>query len=142
MPGNETIATLNRLIRSCRDVEDLCRACSEAVRGPVPGAELRQRSEEWGRQGDELQALVLLLSGEPVIGGSWRATATRVWLAVKSSMLGSHDLLVLDTCLHAQLRALERFEDALEGYLPERIRRTVGLHAARISERIEAIDAL
>jgi uncharacterized protein (TIGR02284 family) len=142
MPRHETIATLNRLIHACRDVEDLCRACSEAVPRPPLHALLRQRCEDWGRQADELQALVLLLGGQPAIGGSWRAPVSRGWLFLKSSLLGADDRGVLDTCLHAQLLALESFEDALEGYLPERIRRTVSLHAARISDRVEAIDAL
>ena len=142
MPRSDTIATLNRLIRSARDVEDLCAACSEAVRGCELRTQLSTRSNDWGRQADELQALVLLLGGEPVVGASWHASLTRLWLAVKAALLGPDDLLVLDTCLHAQLCALERFEDALEGYLPERIRRTVSLHAARITDRVEAIEAL
>jgi uncharacterized protein (TIGR02284 family) len=142
MPRHETIGTLNRLIRSCRDVEALCTACSETVRGRELALQLDQRRDDWGRQADELQALVLLMGGEPAIGGSWRTLVTRAWLTAKSSFLGPDDLVVLDTCLHAQLAALERFEDALEGYLPERIRRTVSLHAARINDRVEAIDAL
>jgi uncharacterized protein (TIGR02284 family) len=142
MPRYETIGTLNRLIRSCRDVEALCVACSETVRGRELALQLDQRRDDWGRQADELQALVLLMGGEPAIGGSWRTLVTRAWLAAKSSLLGPDDLVVLDTCLHAQLATLERFEDALEGYLPERIRRTVSLHAARINDRVEAIDAL
>jgi uncharacterized protein (TIGR02284 family) len=142
MPSHPVIGTLNDLIHDCRDIEGLCRACSEAVRTCELGAPLRERAEEWGRQADELQALVLLLGGTPAIGGSWRAPLTRLWLAAKTSALGPDDLVALDTCLHSSFRALERFEDALEGYLPERIRRTVGLHAARIGERIDAIDAL
>jgi uncharacterized protein (TIGR02284 family) len=142
MPRSDTIATLNRLIRCARDVEDLCAACSEAASGPALHTQLGTRSHDWGRQADELQALVLLLGGEPAVGASWRSPVTRLWLAVKAALLGPDDLLVLDTCLHAQLCALERFEDALEGYLPERIRRTVSLHAARIADRVEAIEAL
>ena len=142
MPSHTTIATLNRLIRSCRDVEDLCTACSEAVRDPALATPLHHRGEDWGRQADELQALVLLLGGEPAINGSWRAPLSRLWLSTKSAFLGPDDFVVLDTCLHAQLDALERFEDALEGYLPERIRRTVSLHAARMTDRVEAIEGL
>jgi uncharacterized protein (TIGR02284 family) len=142
MPRHETIGTLNRLIRTCRDVEALCAACSGAVNAPAQAQALRQRSEEWARQGDELQALVLLLDGKPAISGSWRASSAKAWITLKCLALGRDDLLVLDSAFHSQLRALEHFEESLEGYLPERIRRTVSLQAQRIADRLETFDAL
>jgi uncharacterized protein (TIGR02284 family) len=142
MPRRETIGTLNRLIRTCRDVEALCAACSEAMNAKTQAQALRQRSEEWARQGDELQALVLLLDGKPATAGSWRAPTARTRITLKCLALGRDDLLILDSAFHSQLRALERFEESLEGYLPERIRRTVSLHAQRIAERLEGFDAL
>lgn len=141
MPRPETIGTLNRLVRTCRDVEALCVACSEAVTSTAQAQALRQRSEEWARQGDELQALVLLLDGTPATRGSWRAATASARITLKCLALGRDDLLVLDSAFHSQLRALELFEESLEGYLPERIRRTVSLHAQRIADRLEAFDA-
>ena len=142
MPRLETIGTLNRLIRTCRDVEALCAACSEAANAPAQAQALHQRSEEWARQGDELQALVLLLDGKPATSGSWRAPLARALVTLKCLALGRDDLLILDSAFHSQLRALECYEESLEGYLPERIRRTVSLHAQRIADRLEAFEAL
>jgi uncharacterized protein (TIGR02284 family) len=142
MPRHETIGTLNRLIRTCRDVEALCLACSEAVSTPAQAGALRQRGDEWARQGDELQALVLLLDGKPATAGTWRASAAKARITLKCLALGRDDLLVLDSAFHSQLHALERFEESLEGYLPERIRRTVSLQAQRIADRLEGFDAL
>ncbi|MEP7247042.1 MAG: DUF2383 domain-containing protein, partial [Gammaproteobacteria bacterium] len=70
MRTQATIRILNRLIRTCRDGEDVCGACSDATESPGLRSLMRYRSEEWGRQGDELQALVLLLGGKPAISAS------------------------------------------------------------------------
>jgi len=61
MRTQATIRTLNTLIRACRDSEELCAVCGDSVESAGLRSLLRYRSEEWGRQGDELQALVLLL---------------------------------------------------------------------------------
>src|ERR1700688_171756 len=83
MRAQETIRTLNRLIRSCRGAEAFCRACS-ATRGAAQlRTVLRHRSEEWGRHGDELQAVVLMLGGEPATGTATGGLARRAWLACK-----------------------------------------------------------
>lgn len=142
MPRQAMIATLDRLVRRCRDAEELCRACSEAVRDATLRATLTKLSEDWARQADELQALVLLLSGIPSLAGTLRSRVTKLWLRAESALLGPDDLLVLNTSMHAQLRVLEAYEEALESDFPERIRHTVTEHARRIADRVEAIRGL
>ena len=63
MQPQTTAATLNKLIRTCRDGEAICRIWSHAAGSPDVRDLLRERSQDWSRQGDELQALVLLLGG-------------------------------------------------------------------------------
>jgi len=142
MHTRDTIRTLNNLIRTCRDAEWLCRTCA----GEALGGELRllisHRSEEWARQGDELQALVLLLDGAPRQSGSIGGVLLGAWISLRSTLLGGSDLSALDDWLLMQERALDRYETALRGYLPERIRRTVGLQADRTIERLGQISAL
>jgi len=142
MRARETIRTLNRLIRSCRGVEAFCRACGTMRGAAQLRTLLRHRSEEWGRHGDELQALVLMLGGEPATGSATDTLARRAWLACRALLLGSSEALVLEEWQFEQQRALNRYEEALRGYPARRIRRTVTVQAARITQRLEQIESL
>lgn len=142
MRTQETIRTLNRLIRTCRDGERFCRVGMAAAESAGLRALLRYRSEEWGRQGDELQALVLLLDGEPATAGTPAARMRCAWTALRAATFGPSDLPVVEQWQRLQQRALDRYEEALDGYLPERIRRTVQLQAERVLERCDQIGAL
>ena len=142
MRGRETIRTLNRLIVSCRGAEAFCLACAQ-MRGALQlRTVLRRRSDEWGRYGDELQALVLMLGGEPAIGNPAGAWVRRIGLAGKALLLGSTEALVLEEWQREQQRVLYRYEDALKGYLARRILRTVKTQSARIQQRLEQIESL
>jgi len=142
MRAQETIRTLNRLIRSCRGAETFCRACSTARGASQLRTVLRHRSEEWGRHADELQALVLMLGGEPATGRATGGFARRVWLAGKALLLGSSEARVLEEWQCEQQRVLNRYEEALRGYLARRILRSVTAQAARINQRLEQIESL
>jgi len=140
MRTQDTIRTLNRLIGVCRDGEEFCESCGDVVQSPDLGSILRYRAQEWGRQGDELQALVLLLDGEPARAGGTTALALRSWLLARAVILGPSDIAVLDHWRRLYERALAAYEDAIGGYLPERIRRTLTLQADRVAERLEHIE--
>jgi uncharacterized protein (TIGR02284 family) len=142
MRARETIRTLNRLILSCRGAEDYCLACAQTRGALQLRSVLRHRSEEWGRYGDELQALVLMLGGEPAIGNSAGAWLRRISLAGKSLLFGSSEALVLEEWQREQQRVSHRYEDALKGYLARRIRRTVNTQSTRIQQRLEQIESL
>jgi uncharacterized protein (TIGR02284 family) len=139
MRTSETIKILNNLIRTCRDAEIMCGAWSAAAGSTHLQYRLRHRSEEWGRQGDELQALVLLLGGEPETAATSLTRLQAAWVASRATLLGRNDGPALEGSEVAQQRALGHYEHALAGYLPERIRRTVGLQARRISARCDRV---
>ena len=136
----DTIRTLNNLIRTCRDAESLCGVWGETAESAHLRHRLCHRSEEWGRQGDELQALVLLLGGEPARAATAIAGGQGIWEGVRTMILGRSDSRALDGCEQTQQYALGRYEEALGGYLPERIRRTIGLQARQISARCDRIS--
>src|SRR5262249_17860130 len=96
MRTQATIRTLNKLIRTCRDTEELCGVCGDSVESPGLRSLLRYRSEEWGRQGDELQALVLLLGGYPARAAGLHAHLAGAWLAFKTALLGPSDLAAIE----------------------------------------------
>jgi len=139
MRAEDTIRILNRLIQVCRDGEALCRSCARRRVSTDVQALLRHRSDEWGRLGDELQALVLLLNGEPAMGGTLAASARRAALALRTLIPGPVESQLIDAWRSMQGEAAERYAEALSGYLPERIRRTVGLQFDRISDRLHQI---
>jgi uncharacterized protein (TIGR02284 family) len=142
MHTRDVIRTLNLLIQTCRDGEAFCRVAGECAHN----VELRPlfgfRREEWGRQGDELQALVLLLGGDPAMLGTAGAEALRGWMKLKALVFGRDDASLLALWQATQQRALERYEEALSGYLPQRIRRTVSLQADRVMDRADQMANL
>ncbi len=142
MLTQNTIRTLNQLTRVCRDGEEFCRACGTRAASADLRTLLRHRSEEWGRLGDELQALVLLMGGEPATSGTAAACARRGWLAVRAALVGPSDAALIEEWRRIQRHALRRYAEAMSGYVPERIRRTVGLQADRISDRLDEIGSL
>jgi uncharacterized protein (TIGR02284 family) len=142
MHTQDTIRTLNRLIRTCRDGEAFCRVCARCRVGNELQTLLRSRSEEWARQGDELQALVLLLNGEPALSGTFAATMRRGWIALRAGLIGSAEDPVVEAWELMQREAWERYAAAMSGYLPERIRRTISLQSDRISDRCDQIGSL
>jgi uncharacterized protein (TIGR02284 family) len=142
MRARETIRALNRLIVSCRGAEAFCIASAQSRGALQLRSVLRHRGEEWGRYGDELQALVLMLGGEPAIGNPALSWLRRIWLAGKALLLGSSEALVLEEWQREQQRVLNRYEDALRGYLARRILRTVHTQSARIQQRLEQIESL
>ncbi len=142
MLTQETIRTLNQLTRVCRDGEELCRFCGTRAASPELRLLLRHRSEEWSRLGDELQALVLLLGGEPATSGTVAASARRGWLLVRAALVDPTDAALIDEWRRLQWRAVRRYAEAVSGYVPERIRRTIGLQVDRITDRLDEIGYL
>ncbi len=142
MHPRKTVSTLNRLVRTCRDGEAVCRAWSEAASSPDLQELLLERSAEWARQADELQALVLLFGGRPARMGTISGQLLEAWIILKSVVLGRSDLPVVLDWEHAQRGALRRYQNALGGRLSERIRRTLTLQAARLSAHHHRLEDL
>ena len=142
MGTRDTIRMLNRLIKTCRDGEYLCQVCSSGSVSEDLRALLLQRSEEWARQGDELQALVLLLGGSPSSFGSLGAQVTGLWARARALIIGRSDLAAVEDWQRMQEHSLDCYQESLSHYMPERIRRTICLQADRTIERLEQISAL
>ncbi len=138
----DTIRTLNRLVCVCRDAEDFCGAAARGATAAELGTVLRHRGEEWARLGDELQALVLLLGGEPATSATFAARARHWVLGARLAVLGPADATIIGAWQGIERQAEARYLEAIEGYLPERIRRTVSLQADRVIGRAERIGDL
>ncbi len=135
MRMTETISILNHLTGVCRDCEQLCGALARSARGAPSAALMQTRAEEWARQGDELQALVLLAGGAPVTAASAAAVLQgSLWRAL-SLLHPPREPALLRRWQDLQQRAAEHYESALAERLPERIRRTIALQARRVRGR-------
>jgi uncharacterized protein (TIGR02284 family) len=139
MQTQRTIQMLNRLIGMCRDAEELCPAAARVALSADLAALLRSRAGEWARRGDELQALVLLLGGVPVTSASAAAHTQRIRLALRRLLLGASDAAALAALSEVHCGARAHYEKTLAGYLPARIRRTLALQAARMTDRCAEI---
>jgi uncharacterized protein (TIGR02284 family) len=137
-----TVRALNGLIRTCRDGEAACRAWSGAAQTLGLRELLHERSQEWARQADELQALVLLFEGRPARAGTLGGWVLAVWVTAKAALLGRSDLPVVLDWEHVQRRALRRYQHVLSGSLPERARRTLTLQASRLSAHHHRLEDL
>ena len=137
-----TVRTLNGLIRICRDGEAACRAWSGAAQTAGLRELLHERSQEWARQADELQALVLLFQGRPARTGTVGGRVLAVWVVAKAALLGRSDLPIVLDWEHMQRHALRRYQQALSGSLPERVRRTLTLQASRLSAHHHRLEDL
>jgi uncharacterized protein (TIGR02284 family) len=103
---------------------------------------LRERSQEWARQADELQALVLLFDGHPARLGTLGARLLSAWIGIKTALLGRSDLAVVLDWELEQRGALRRYQQALGEALPERVRRTLNLQASRLSAHHHRLEDL
>jgi len=142
MQPPKTVPTLNKLIRTCRDGEAICRIWSHAAASPDVRDLLRERSQDWSRQGDELQALVLLFGGSPAGRGTVGGRLLANWVIVKTALLGRGDLPVIVDWELAQRQALRRYQVALGENLPARVRRTLTLQASRLSAHHHRLEDL
>ena len=142
MRTQQTIRALNRLIGICRTSEARCRVLARHARSDEVAHLLRGGSEEWSRHRDELQALVLILDGEPRTRASAGGWILRLRMLANRALFANTDLPVLAAWEIVQTDAVRGYIAALESYWPERIRRTVRLQADRAEDRCARIAAL
>jgi len=135
MSMSDTISVLNHLTRLCRDCERSCESLVRTAPRAATAELLRARAGEWGRQGDELQALVLLTGRAPPTSGSAAAAAQRALWRLEGWLQAPPEPLLLRRWQALQQRAAECYEAALGVRMPERIRRTVALQAQRVRDR-------
>ena len=135
MPSDaEVIATLNRLIETCRDGREGFRTAAEGVRS----AELRGQFQAFARQREgfagELQGEVRRLGGEPEQTGSLVATLHRGWMGLRAALEGDDDRAVVSECERGEDVALETYRAALGADLPASVRAMVERQFAEVKE--------
>ncbi len=80
--------------------------------------------------------------GEPAISGTVAASARRGWLILRAVLASPSDGALIEEWRRVQRQALRSYIEAVSGYVPERIRRTISLQVDRISDRLDEIGHL
>lgn len=140
MENNDIVTTLNELIEVCKDGEQSYKNASDDVKndaGSEQGVSLKeillQHSEQRGRLYSELQYIVSKM-GEEVEFGSISGVLRRRWIDVKFGVAGSDTDAIIKQCLKDEKDTLDKYKEALEKGLPERIQQVVQRQYDEINE--------
>ncbi|MGA2717285.1 MAG: PA2169 family four-helix-bundle protein [Bryobacteraceae bacterium] len=98
-------STLNDLIETCKDSEKGYRTAAENVKDPQTRSLFLNYARQRAEFASELQTEIAQIGGEPAKSGSPAGAIHRVWVDLKSALVGNHD--------HAILEEAERSEDAI-----------------------------
>lgn len=140
--NDEVIDTLNDVLESCRDGEYGFGACAEHAKSPDLKTALLRHAEECRTAGQELQALIRQLGGEPDEGGSMSGALHRGWVSVRGTLGGYSDEAMLDECERGEDAAVARYRKALKQDLPPAIRSVVERQAEGAQRNHDQIKAM
>lgn len=115
--NNDNISTLNNLIETCKDGEQVFRTAAESLRDPQIKAKFQEYARQRGEMARELQAEVRKLGGDPEKSGSMSASLHRGWIDIKSAITGKDDHAILAEAERGEDVAKDQYEKALKAGL-------------------------
>lgn len=119
------VSMLNELVETSKDGEKGFNTAAEDTKTAELQTTFRRRAQDCATGAIDLQQLVTGLGGKPEQGGSVAGAVHRGWVNLKSAVNGRSDLAILEECERGEDVAKARYGKALEGTLPEDIRRVV-----------------
>lgn len=125
MDKDEIVATLNRLIETCKDGEEGFRTCAEQTQDTALKTYFSNRAQACAASATELQAQVLLFGEEAETSSSMTGALHRGWVNLKGMLTGHDDEAILNECERGEDVALGAYREALEQDLPPNIRAIV-----------------
>ncbi|MBG6073136.1 uncharacterized protein (TIGR02284 family) [Polaromonas sp. CG_9.7] len=140
--NDDVISTLNDLLESCRDGEYGFTTSAEHTESPDLKTLLTRHASECQGAGQELQALIRQLGGEPDEGGSMSGALHRGWVSVRGVLSGHSDQAMLDECERGEDSAVASYRKALKQDLPPAIRNVVEKQAQGAQKNHDEIKAL
>lgn len=131
MDNEEVVDRLNKLIQTARDGQEGFKEAAEAIENDDLKNLLMKYSHDRAVFAGVLQNEVLRLGGEYEDSGSVGGALHRGWLNLKAAVVGRDEEQILRECVQGDRTAMEVYEDALQGGLPEYLAETVrGQHDA------------
>ena len=122
MNRDDTIATLNGLIETCKDGEEGFLACAQNVKNPSLKTFFEEKAQRCATGAMQLRDKVRELGGDPERSGSATAALHRGWINIKASIAGMDDHAILAECERGEDAAKEAYEAALRRDLPPDVR--------------------
>lgn len=140
--NDEVIDTLNDLLESCRDGEYGFNTSAEHTKTADLKTMLLRHAQECRTAGQELQALIRQLGGEPDEGGTVSGALHRGWVSVRGTLSGHSDLSMLSECERGEDAAVARYRKALKQDLPPAIRSVVERQAEGAQRNHDQVKAM
>ena len=140
--SDEVIDILNELLESCRDGEYGFKTSADHATSVDLKTTLVRHAEECRTAGQELEALIRQLGGEPDEGGSVSGALHRGWVSVRGNLSGYSDEAMLDECERGEDSAVARYRKALKENLPPAIRGVVERQAQGAQRNHDQIKAM
>ncbi len=140
--NDDVISTLNTLLESCRDGEFGFSVSAEHTETADLKSLLMRHAGECRTAGQELQALIRQLGGEPDEGGSVSGALHRGWVSVRGVLSGHSDQAMLDECERGEDSAVASYRKALKQDLTPAIRNFVEKQAQGAQKNHDEIKAL
>src|SRR5215208_4474938 len=122
MDNTEVISTLNELIETCKDGEQMFSTSADHVTDAELKSFLNDRARGCAEGARVLQDQVRRLGGDPATSGSALGAAHRGWESVKAKITGKDNKAILEEVERGEAIAVKSYRKALDADLPTEVR--------------------
>ena len=140
--NKEVVATLNKLIETCRDSEIGFHEAASGVHDLRLKASLERYALERVHLIGALQLEVQLYKGEPRENGSFSGILHKGWLNLTAAVTNGDEAAILAECERSEGTAVETYLGALEEDLPSPLRQLIGRQCNEIETMRDRIRSL
>ena len=140
--NDDVVDTLNDLLESCRDGEFGFDLAAEHAESTDIKTMLVGHAADCRTAGEELEALIRQLGGEPDEGGSVSGALHRGWVSVRGTLSGYSDQAMLDECERGEDSAVARYRKALKQTQPAAIRAVLERQAQGAQRNHDQVKAM
>ena len=142
MDRNETVSTLNDLLKTTKDGQEGFRTCSQNVKDANLKAVFTSGAQRCDEGARELETTIRGLGGEPTDSGSISGSMHRAWTSLRSSITGMDDHAILAECERGEDSAESVYEKALQKDLPIEVKTIVKRQYRGVKENHDKIRDL
>jgi uncharacterized protein (TIGR02284 family) len=142
MDRDNTIATLNNLIETCKDGQEGFRTAAEGLQDPRAKTLFLEYSRQRAEMARELQDEVRRLGGDPEKAGSVSGSMHRGWINIKSAVTGKNDASIIAEAERGEDVAKAAYQDAMKETLPPTAQAVVQRQAVQVREAHDRVRAM